>query len=105
QDGDVEALDVHRAQLRDRVEARGSVLFQHGGGALLGVHASATQRPREREVPDRPLARVSPARRGGPWRLVAEPWVEVAIVQIRGLDHVQITVEDAKARLHFALPV
>src|SRR5438128_7905983 len=91
--------------MRHRVEARGGVVLQHGRGALLGVDPSAAERPREGEVADRPLARVGAARRGGPGRPVAIGGVEVAVIEIRGLDHVQIAVEDAEAGFaHFALP-
>src|SRR5207245_2734176 len=74
-------------------------------GALLRVDPSPTERPRKREVADRPLARVGAARGGGPGRPVAIGGVEVVIIEVRGLDHVQIAVEDAKAGFaHFALP-
>src|SRR4030095_16171465 len=54
-------------------------------------------------VSDRPLAGVGPSRRGGPGRPIAKGRIEVAVVEVRRLDHVQVAVEDSKARSHFAL--
>jgi hypothetical protein len=101
---DVEALGVHRGELRRRVEARRGVVLQHGGGAFLRVDPPPAERPRERELADRPLAGVGAAAGGGPGCLRAEGRIEIAVVEVGRLDHVQVAVEHPKSgSAHFWL--
>src|SRR5262245_59114374 len=88
--------DVHRLDLGRRVEPRGRVLLQRRVRARLRVWPAAADRPREGVAVNDPVADVSlPSieRPGGP-ALVAG--LEIPLVEVTGLDHMEVRIEDAE---------
>ena len=100
--GDVDPLAVHGRQLSASIEAPRDVVGEPGESALE-AHARDLSRQRERIGAVHRHADVHRGPRRAARRPVAKGGIDVALPEIRGLQHVHVAVEDFVAVFHESL--